>query len=330
MSLEENLKKKLENGEISQEEYDELIKKFSDLDLLSSKIDHKQHKHHRKHKWSFTGSANVEGDDVDGPVRVSGRLSVDGDLKCQSLRVSGASSIHGNLTVLETSKVSGALTVHGDAKFGEAVKSSGKMVVDNNLYLTGPLKISGHVKTGGEIVAGEPIQVSGKVNTQEIRSKSQIKISGKLNVTENVIADELITSGASSSIGGNLQARRVEIAQRYRLQTVQGKEDESMGDPDEIDSLPDLGRFISKMVTKFIPMTISSMGFGGSLGKPGIFEVGGNIEGSEIDISHTHVTGDVVGDQVIVGPEVVIDGVIKYRDTLIIPEESDYRTEKIE
>ncbi len=325
-SLEENLKKKLESGEITQEEYDDLVKKFGDLNLLSSKVERDHHRKRKKrHKWSFTGSASMEGDEVDGPVRVSGRLNVDGDLKCQVMKVSGAATIDGDLTVVETTTISGALNVYGDAKFGDYVKTSGRMKVEKNLYLTGPLKTSGKVTTGGEIIAGEPIKVSGKIHSQAIRSKSSVKLSGKMQIEKEVVAEELVSSGGTSRIGGNLQANVVEIAKRYRLRSVEGESNE-WGDPDDIDSLPDLGRFISKMVTKFIPMTFNM----GGMSKPGMFEIGNNIEGSEIDISYTHVKGDVIGVNIKIGPSVIVDGIVKYKETIELPEGSEINTEKIE
>ncbi|MHA2252306.1 MAG: polymer-forming cytoskeletal protein [Candidatus Kariarchaeaceae archaeon] len=333
MSLEDNLKKKLESGEITQEEYNDLLKKFSDLDLLSSAVEKDKKRGPKRHKWSFTGSASVDGDNVDGPVKVSGRLSVDGDLTCQELKISGATNIDGNLTVVEVTKISGALSVQGDGKFGDSIKTSGKMSIDNSLYLTGPMKISGKVNVTNDIIAGEPIKISGKLNSKTLQSKSTVTLSGKMNVQEDVTVEELISSAGGSEIGGNLQARYLEIGKKYRLRFTNSEYEENgngdWNDAGDIESIPDLGKFISRMVKKFVPMTMSSMGLGGDLGTPRTFVIGGNVEATEVDISHTHVKGDVIADDIKIGPGVIVDGTIKYKNSIELPEDSDLKVEKL-
>ena len=129
-SLEDKLRQKLEAGEISQEEYDDLMSKFDNFDLLSSTVGG-GHRHHKQKGWKFTGSARVKGDETNEPVKVSGKLSVDGSLKCPELKISGSTSINGDLTVIETTKVSGKLNIEGEGKFGGYTAISGKINCSN-------------------------------------------------------------------------------------------------------------------------------------------------------------------------------------------------------
>ncbi|MCH8906496.1 MAG: polymer-forming cytoskeletal protein [Candidatus Heimdallarchaeota archaeon] len=328
-TLEGSLLTKLENKEITQEEYDELIEKFGSLDLLSSRIEDKPRHSTKNKRWNFSGSSRVDGDDVEVPVRVSGKLVVDGDLKCPTFKVSGSSTINGNLTVIDTVKASGSLSVHGDVKLGGPVKISGKLQVTENLYVTSTLKVSGKSQIGKDVVLGDYAKISGHLIAAAVKSNNILQISGKVTTEGDLVADEFHSSGGSSRIGGNLLARVVNIAQRWR--TGEFNTDSKFDDHefDSLDSLPDLGRFISNLVNKVVP-SIINMAMPGRGNPPSIFEVAGNIEGTDVDISYTHVSGDVVADKVVIGPNVTITGKIKYRSELIIPENTEYRTEQVE
>ncbi len=299
-SLKSKLDMKLSNGEIDQEEYEELLKKFDELDLLSSKVN-------TKSKVVAVGVVKLKSEIVDGPVRVSGKLMTHGPLKCENMSISGSASISGDLVVVGTTKISGRISIDGDAKFGDKISISGKFNSDGNTFCTDILRSSGKFSTSKDLVLGNNASITGKLNAQSIRSNSPLSISGKMNVENDVLAKEFISSGGISTIGGNLQAELIEIAKEYRMKSTNDKSKE-VGE-----GIPDLGSFISKLVTSFIPSVIEKE-------KPGEFLVMGDIRGSNIDISHTHIKGDIVGRDIIIGPEVVVEGEIQYVNSIDAPE----------
>ncbi|OLS28825.1 MAG: hypothetical protein HeimC2_04260 [Candidatus Heimdallarchaeota archaeon LC_2] len=328
LNLEESLKQKLESGEITEEEYNKLISKFGDLDLLSSNIDSSPKKSTKtRTKWRFAGSANVDGDEIDVPVKVSGKLHVTGDLKCPEMKISGKTIIDGNLTVIEELKISGLLSVSEDAKLGGTVKVSGKLDVNKNLYITEYAKISGKLTVTENIISGDELIVSGKIIASSVQSKGLVKSSGTVNIAQDLIANEFISSGGGSIIGGNLEAINVEIAKRYRVSKYEENLDED--EVGSIDNFNDLGRFVSNLVGKIVPKIIN-MGFGDDHRTPKIFSIEGNLIGSTVDISYTHIKGDLIADDVIIGPKVVIEGTIRYKNSITLPKTVEYQTEKAE
>jgi cytoskeletal protein CcmA (bactofilin family) len=328
MNLESSLKKKLDSGEITQDEYNELMIKFGDLDLLGTKVDQADKKPKSPKRWRFAGSATVDGEEVNVPVKVSGRLLVNGDLKCPMMKVSGKTTIDGNLTVIDGLRTSGSLLINEEAKLGGHVKVSGKLEVKDKLYITESGKISGKLTVGGDLISGELLKVSGKIQAATIKSSGLIKSSGTVSTIGDLIAEEFISSGGSSTIGGNLEAQLIEIAKRYREGTSSGyDEDEDVG---PIEDLNDIGRFVTNLVGKIVPKIVN-MGFGGDLKRPPkIFEVEGNMEGDTIDISYTHVKGDLIANDVLFGPEVTVDGRIIYKNSFESPEQTEYNAEKKE
>ena len=129
-TMEMKLKEKLASGEISDEEYNELYQKFSDLDLLGSTVKSKAKP--PPHTWSFSGSSQSSGGEIDGPVISSGKLSVDGDLKCQRLSISGSIKVDGDLTVIGRTSASGRIVVNGNSKFGGPVAINGDLALEGD------------------------------------------------------------------------------------------------------------------------------------------------------------------------------------------------------
>lgn len=332
LNLEESLKQKLESGEITEEEYNNLVSKFGDLDLLSSRVDPHERVKKKRTKWRFAGSATVDGDEIDDPVKVSGKLFVNGDLKCPTMKISGKTTIDGNLTVIESLKTSGLLSVTEDAKLGGTVKVSGKLDVLKNLYITEYAKVSGKLTVSENLVSGDQLIVSGKIIANNVQSKGLVKSSGMVKIAQDLIANDFISSGGGSIIGGNLEAMNVEIARRYRESTYEedNPEDEATEDlNDDINDLNDLGRFVSDLVGKIVPKFIN-MGLGNSSRPPKIFTIEGDLKGSTVDISYTHIKGDLFADDVILGPEVTVEGTIRYKNSITLPKTAEYNTEKVE
>lgn len=326
MNLEESLKKKLESGEISEDEYNELISKFSNLDLLSTRVDQDQNRSKPPNKWRFTGSSVVDGDDIDVPVKVSGKLLVKGDLKCPVMKVSGKTTIDGSLTVLEGLKTSGYVLINQDGKLGGPVKVSGKLDVKNNLYILDEGKISGKLSVDGNVVSGDYLKVSGKLRAQSVKSTGTVQSSGTVNTIGDIIAEEFISSGGASLIGGDLECKSVEIAKKFRIR-YQGESTDNE-EFEEVESLNDIGRFVTNLVGRIVPK-IMNLGFNDNFGRPPkMFVIEGNLKGSMVDISYVHIKGDLVADEIILGPEVIVDGEIIYSTSIEAPEGSEYVSKK--
>ncbi|MCY3414360.1 MAG: hypothetical protein INQ03_22125 [Candidatus Heimdallarchaeota archaeon] len=315
-SVKEKLKQKLDAGEIDQEEYESLLKKFEDLDILDSTVSTKEDK---KHKVVATGFTKLTSDVVDGPVKVSGKLSTEQSLKCESMTISGSANINGDLSVVGFTKISGKLNVEGDAKFGDVVKISGGLTSEGDTYFTNSVKISGKVMSKGKIVLGDDAKISGKISCPEIKSTALLKISGKLDIAGNVLVKEFISNGGGV-IGGNLQADLIEVSKKAR----EGDDVSKLSkEAEELDSIPALGSFISRMVTSFIPSVMNGIQTFSEL----VIEK--DVRGNTVDLSYVHVKGDVYGHDVKIGPNVKIDGKIKYVNTIELPDD-EFSTEQID
>lgn len=320
-TVKHSLDEKLANGEISQEEYDEYIEKFGSLGLLDSIAGSKTS---QKQNFKISGSRVFEGGEVDEDIKVTGKFISEGDLKCPSLKVSGKALVYGELVVVEDTKVSGKLSIDQDAKFGGYVKVSGNLQVGNNAYFTEDCKISGKLISTNEIISGPYVGVSGKIQGRSLKSSGLVKISGGVELDEDLLADEFVSSGGRSKVGGSIKATSVEIARKHRERMLGGSE--GFDASDSIDSMPDIANFVTRLVNNIVPSIINT----GSIGTPGTFVVEGNIEAKVIDISHTHVNGDLIGDIIRIGPGVTVDGVIRYKEKIEIPQENQYQIEQVD
>ncbi len=322
-TIEFKLKEKLDAGEISQNEYDELYQKFLKLDILQTTVKSPK----QSSNWSFKGSNTTEGGTVKGPVISSGKLSLTSNLKCQRLSISGSIDIHGELTVLGKTSANGNILVDGIAKFGGPVALTGVMTVFDNLYSTESMTISGRLTTDGNINSGGPLKISGGLSCENIKSSSSVRLSGKINVKEDFIAKSVDLSKVNAHIGNNLKAEVINISQEYSSKKSFEKK---LDELDDIDGIPDIAKFVAKMVTDFVPNVVSGLTNIFTEKSVDKVEIGGTLEGREIDISYTQVNRDIIGDSVKIGPGVIVGGIVKYKKHVELPEGSEIITEKLE
>ena len=304
--LENKLREKLENGEISQEEFDKLYAKFQDLDLLSSRVEDTS----RRQSYSFVGSRTHNGGVVDDVIRVSGKFISTSSLECIGMKISGSASIEGDLIVKEATSISGKIDIKDKSQFHGPFKLSGKANMGGDVEFNEIAKVSGKLITDRDIVSNSLLSVSGKVISTNLRSNALVKISGVVDITGDLIADCFETSGGSSVVGGNLKARVIEIARRYRQYSDNYRVSDDLDDLDfeGTEVFPEIARFVSRLVTQVVPNIVhSSLN---SFSAPRTFSVGGNIEGETVDISYAKVTGDINADSVLLGPEVEVGGTI--------------------
>ena len=266
----------------------------------------------------------MKGDETNEPVKVSGKLSVDGSLKCPELKISGSTAINGDLTVIETTKVSGKLNIEGEGKFGGYTAISGKINCSSNMYFTEDIKLSGKLTTPADIIVGKSAKISGKIHANSLKSKGSVTISGGITVNSDILSDEFYCSGFGQ-VGGNLTGNLIEISKKYRERMFMDDPEKAIRETEGVDSIPELGDILTKVIKKFVP--VFNMG---SFGRPGIFHVNGNIEGKTVDVSHTEVEGDIIADNVLLGPGVIVKGVVQYRETITMPENLEIDVLKIE
>lgn len=322
VSFESRLKQKLEAGEIDSEEYEYLLKKYSD-----NEDDNSEFAHTLKRKYSFTGSTRLSGGKIPSVIRSSGKLLITDSVTSQGLIVSGSAEVTGSLTLLQDAKISGKLTVDDDIKIGGNFKLSGKTSAGNRIYIGGSSQISGKLHTTGPLILEDLIKISGKVVCHKITSSADIKLSGKIDTVGSVECNNFVSSGGGSKIGGDLIANEVEIAKKYRLSKEKISsyeyENESSMDQDNIT------RLIPNIVGKLVPNILGSISTG-FMGSPSIFHVIGNVKAKSVDISYSEIHGDLIADDIIIGPDVHISGTIKYKNTINVPKNHGYKIEQIE
>jgi predicted acyltransferase (DUF342 family) len=313
-TVEKRLRAKLEKGEITQEEFDELFTKFKDLDMLDANTPPKRTK---RKNWSFTGSKIVDSDaNVDGPVSVTGSLNVQGDLNCLSLSIAGSTTIDGELVVKEKCNLTGKLEFQKDGMIGGPVSIAGKLDTPADLTVTSVMKVAGKTDIGGDLIVGDALKIGGKVSSRSIKCSGNIKLGGLIKTQEDVVADVFEAKQSHGSvIGGSLKANTIKIGSGGS--GFQIKFDKP---PENFANISD---FVTKIVTSIVPIE-------GSNDNGKVFVIEKDVIGDNIELAFIRVEGDIVGKDVFIGHNAEINGVIKYSQSISVPEGSNYKIEKIE
>ncbi len=162
------LKEKLDQGSITAELYEEILKRWSTADDKEKEKkedetteDMQNHENERKERGST--------------VRVMGSGQFD-DVYARELSISGSGMISGNVDVINM-EISGAATVGGNA------------TVSEDLDVSGSLKIEGDAKS-------RSLDLSGSLKARSLISRT-IDASGSLSVAQTVNADDIEISGRS-------------------------------------------------------------------------------------------------------------------------------------
>ena len=319
--LEDRLKAKLESGEISKEEYDELYNKFLKLGIL----DKDQPDTQDAHNIYATGTKTIEGGKY-GSVVSSGKLIVDGPIECRRLSISGAADIDGNLSVIETSIISGDLEVKGVAKFGGSVSSTGSIQVGGDIYTASKLNSSGNLIVEGSIITDKKIVIEGELQSQRLLSSSNVSMSGKIQVGD-IVAETLELESGRMSITGNIQAKKVKIMEPFV--SLDLNSDQLLG---ELNDIPPFVRDLTQTLTNnFLPKVEKFVNTMASIFDPikGFVEVDGNVTADIIILANVHIRGDVIGKTITLGQNVKVDGEILYQDEINPREYEGLRIRKI-
>ena len=160
--LKRKLKEKLDQGTISQDLYDEIVKRWDTTE------DNEQ-----KEKDSGEEKETQEKSERTSTVRVKG-LGQFVDVFAREFHVSGSVKVSGNIDVSEM-EVSGAASVEGNVKVSDE------------------LDISGYLLTGGSIVS-DSVDLAGRIKAEEIESK-KIDCSGWIAIKKNIKAESIDIDG---------------------------------------------------------------------------------------------------------------------------------------
>ncbi len=318
-NIRDKLRDKLEAGEITQEEYEQLlaglekIGAFEDATQIEEGTTEKVYE-----KIAVNGAKTISGGVNKGGTYVNGKLRSTGPLTTASLNVNGKADFERGIEVTGQTKINGKVNVKKKAVFLGAIKVSGKLDAENDVVFGSKAHISGKVFVQGELVAGEILKVAGKVETQALSSTGRILASGPIKVTEGIVAEEFI-SKAGGGHAKFIKGRRIVLGEEYGTfsDTPKGKVK-----VDEITNFADLARYLTDVIIKTVSRSRH-------FGEPRVFEVEEIIEGEEIQLSYTHVKGDVIGDRITIDENTQIDGVIRYRESVILPEGGDFETIQI-
>ncbi|OLS29266.1 MAG: hypothetical protein HeimC2_01130 [Candidatus Heimdallarchaeota archaeon LC_2] len=309
-SLNSKLKEKLQKGEISQEEYDYFHSKFRKLGIL---IDDHNEEPEKVKNILVSGVKTMEGG-IYKQIISRGRLVIQGNTECQKLSVTGSMDIEGGLTVFKSSSISGSLTVAGDAKFLGPMSSTGSTNVSGMLIAASKLSSSGELHVEGDIVTDNHWVFNGKLNCKNIRSSSKIKLSGNISITGDVIAEEFVVSKGEIKVGGDIKAKKINIASSFTEIDV-----DFVNEFEDIKNLSDLIQATTKFAKEIVPNVgglLSS--FMDNIVSPDshMVTVNGNIDGNEVKLSNAIIEGEVIGDDIVLGRNLKIKGQVKYRNSI--------------
>lgn len=309
-SLKSKLKEKLEQGEISQEEYDYYFSKFQTLGILT---DDSYHKSDKIKNIQVSGVKTMEGGSF-GQIISRGRLVLQGNTECQKLSVTGSMDIEGDLTVITSSSISGSLNISGDAKLLGPMSSTGSTKVEGKLSVGSKLSSSGEIIVEGDIVTDNQLIFNGKLNCQNIRSASKVKLSGKITIDNEIVAEEIVISKGEIEVGGDIKAKKINISGFFSDFDV-----DFINEFEDVKNISDLVQATTKFAKEIVPNVgglLSSIM--GSISSPVSDNViiNGNIEGDIVKLSNAIIKGDIIGDDIILGRNLKVEGQVKYRKSI--------------
>ncbi|MHA2243544.1 MAG: polymer-forming cytoskeletal protein [Candidatus Hodarchaeales archaeon] len=200
---------RLENEELSQEEYDNLKAKYEAR--LNEEIDLAKEKSFLRNLSyiSISGSGKV----TDSYIKISGSGRVDG-WKGGSITISGSGKISD-----EEIKVSGSASLPGNLQT-HTLKASGSVKADGSIETT-IFKSSGSCKIKGDLVAHETLAISGSGKITADVKAGNISLSGSLGVVGEVQCVNAELNGAYK-IGGNVNCQDSFISEISSRCTIEG------------------------------------------------------------------------------------------------------------
>ncbi|MHA2357203.1 MAG: hypothetical protein ACXABK_00355 [Candidatus Heimdallarchaeaceae archaeon] len=209
----ELLEKKRKEDEIDQAHYEELKERY-EKKLAKAKQLAEEIKATPKIKISgaqtisdtevsVSGSARINGGEMDKDIRIAGSGRFLNDVVCRNLRASG--SLKGE----------GSITAHGD------VKTSGSFKCGGFLHADGDVKFSGSAKVANEAIIGGRLSASGSFSCGDyLQAENGARVSGSTSINGNLLSQSTVELAGRAQIEGNLVGEDVYINKdviAYRL-----------------------------------------------------------------------------------------------------------------
>ncbi|MHA2099572.1 MAG: hypothetical protein ACW99A_12925 [Candidatus Kariarchaeaceae archaeon] len=305
-SLVDKLKEKVVQGEITQEEYDYFYNKFTSLGIISENEEGSKQK---KENIQVSGVKTTKGG-IFGHIQTRGRLKIEGNTECDKLSVFGSLDVDGNLSVIKTCSISGSMIVVGDASFGGPISSTGSIKINGSLLSTSKLSSSGSIIVDKIIKTDHPLVFNGKLQCSDIQSSSNLKLSGKIDVEGNILAETLSISNGVIIVGGNILGKNINISG-----SGDNIDTDFLKDFEDVKDIPDLIHVTANFAKELIPNigNLVTSVFDSITSQDGDrVNIHGDIEGNKIVISNAIVHGNIRGDEIVLGRNLQVRGKVEY------------------
>ncbi len=310
--IKERLNEKYQRGEISEEEYRRLLKDLEKLGMLHEEQNEKATGVYEK--ITVNGARTIEGGVNKNGTHVNGKFRSTKAFTTEQLYVNGKAEFEGKLEVKKNTKINGKIELKDDGIFIGPITITGKIESEGNLVFSSGGKVSGKVECNGEITTAEELKISGKLEAETLASTGTIVTSGPIHIKKGIIAEQFISMEGGGS-AEYIKAKKVVIGEEYKYSTEKKKS------PEQVENLKDLAEYLTFVISRAFSRHKTH--------EPKEFEIRSHIEGEEIQLSHVHVMGDIVGDRIILDENTKVDGVVKYRESAIIPENMEVETVQI-
>ncbi len=289
------------------------------FDYILENIDYIIDDLEEKNRVMSLGLISSDGGNYKGALRNIGDFYIQDDLLCRGLSVIGRAMIKGLLIVDGSTTILGRSKFLDHCIFGGNSEIKGTANFATHILTSGDLRIGGKVNVKGNVYADSPIYLSGTIKMKNIRSTSMVNARAAIFVKEDIYADEFVLSKGGGEVG-SITARFVTVGFKDRSMAKMYK---GSGEKRNLVNPINLFRFVTGSVKHMISRHPK-----GSK----ILEVHGDINAEEIYLSNCKVHGGVKGNNIIIGPDVTISGVIEYSEKLELPKNSEtmYNAKMIE
>ena len=202
----ELLKKRMEEGEIDQASFKELMERYTNkLESARAELEFRKEapsirvagaKTFTQDSLIVSGTANISGGKIDRDIRVSGAAKISGDVECKALRCSGALKIYGNVHAHGEVKSSGSFKCDRDLHADENVSFSGSAKVYGEAIIKGHLTVTGSYKSekNTQAIKGATLTGSSTIGNN-LLSENSIKIGGKARIEKNILCENVLIEG---------------------------------------------------------------------------------------------------------------------------------------
>lgn len=252
----ELLEERHSNGEIDEDNYNELKNRYSQKLESAKKSQEDQEKAPSVHTAgvksesedaiSIAGSAKFSAGEVVKDIKIAGSAKLDGDIICKKLKVAGSVKSNGNITAHGDVKCAGSFKcagfLHGfeDAKFAGSAKIGGETVFQGRIGASGSFEcgsnvqadkgagFSGSVAIGGNLISQATIEVEGKIIVDNDLVAENVFINEKKGVLRSrrslrtsEICGSVFATGeiflANIEVIGDVKGRKVTIGPRTKI-----------------------------------------------------------------------------------------------------------------